>query len=676
MLVLSCNHTVTETYFELESPDGRLNLACFLDADSAFHYSLSHENKILIDTSGLGFRFENHDLLVEGWEVIGTEKSQHEEDWEMPWGEQRLVENEWNQLVVNLKSGNRQFDLEFRLFNDGLGFRYHFPHQENWQEAVVEEELTEFVLKGNPTTWWIPGDWDSYEHLYQTTSLSEIDALEMAKHPSLINSTIPLNAVNTPVTMRTKEGLHLSLHEAALLDFPGMTLELQKDGKTLKSALVGNSRGLPTAKIKFPFSTPWRTVQVARSAAELYDSRMILNLNAPNRLGDVSWIKPTKYVGIWWEMHLAKSSWDLATGKHGATTSHAKELIDFAHQHGIGAMLVEGWNTGWERWIGFPDREGVFDFVTPYPDYDLEEVLRYGKEKGVELIMHHETSAAVRTYAAQMDTAYGLMNRLGIHTVKSGYVGPIIPEGEHHHGQWMVNQYQMALEKAGEYEVAVNAHEPIKPTGLRRTYPNAISREGVRGQEFNAWAADGGNPPEHLTIVPFTRGLAGPIDFTPGIFQLNLEPYKENKIQTTLAHQLALYVIIYSPIQMVPDLIENYEGHPAFQFIEEVAVDWEQSQTLNAEIGDYIVVARQERGGQRWFLGGISDENARELVVQSDFLEKGKIYDVKMYRDGARAFSGMDLADCEIKSMTLTGGEPFGLKLAAGGGTAMTIVPQ
>jgi hypothetical protein len=384
-----------------------------------------------------------------------------------------------------------------------------------------------------------------------------------------------------------------------------------------------------------------------------------------------------KYVGIWWEMHMGTRTWDYASGNHGATTEHAKELIDFAAENNIGGLLVEGWNTGWERWIGFPDREGVFDFITPYPDYDLREVVEYGDKKGVQLIMHHETSAAPRTYDQQMDTAYALMESLNIHSVKTGYVGKIIPEGEYHHGQWMVNHYRRALEKGAAHQIAINAHEPIKDTGIRRTLPNAISREGLRGQEFNAWASDGGNPPEHLPIVAFTRMLAGPIDFTPGIFNISLDPHKpDNQINTTLAHQLGLYVVIYSPIQMAADLIENYEGVNAFQFIRDVGVDWEQSKVLDGEVGDFVVIAREERNTGNWFVGGIADENGKETTVAFDFLPEGETFMASIYRDSPNAHFRDNPTACDITSQEIKKGDELDIRMAPGGGFAISLLKK
>jgi len=450
--------------------------------------------------------------------------------------------------------------------------------------------------------------------------------------------------------MRTVDGLHLSFHEANLTDYSGMTLKVDKEKLLMQTELVGSGRFGYKVKRRLPFKTPWRTIQISEDAAGLIESKLIVNLNEPNKLGNVTWFKPMKYVGIWWEMHLGKSSWDMASGKHGATTENAKEFINFAAENNIGGLLIEGWNKGWEHWIGFEDREGVFDFITPYHDYDLYEVVRYAKQKGVKIIMHHETSAAPRSYEQNLDTAYSLMNRLDIHSVKTGYVGKIIPKGEYHHGQWMVNHYRNVLETAAKYKVAINAHEPIKATGLRRTYPNAISREGLRGQEFNAWASDGGNPPEHLPIVAFTRMLAGPVDFTPGVFNIKLKPYKENnQINTTLAHQLALYIVIYSPIQMACDLIENYKNQPAFQFIRDVGINWEQTKVLNGEVGEYVTIAREERDTGNWFVGSISDEQKRSITIDFSFLDENKTYKAVIYRDGKEAHWNNNPTDIKIE---------------------------
>jgi len=552
------------------------------------------------------------------------------------------------------------------------------------------DENTEFQLMGDHTAWWAPGDWDIYEHLYNTTRVSQIDAISKRNHPNLAQTYIPENAVNTPFTLRADNGVHMTFHEANLTDYADMTLKVDNSTFKLTSELVGSDRLGYKVKRALPFKTPWRALIIADKATALIESKMILNLNEPNKLGDVSYFKPKKYVGIWWEMHIGKSTWDYAgsqdmntwsilanlkpTGKHGATTANAKRYIDFASKNNITGLLVEGWNVGWEHWIGFEDREGVFDFVTPYPDYDLKEVVRYGNEKGVELIMHHETSAAPRTYDQQMDTAYKLMQSLGIHSVKTGYVGKIIPKGEYHHGQWMVQHYRRALEAGAKYQVAVNAHEPIKDTGIRRTYPNAIAREGLRGQEFNAWATDGGNPPEHLPIIAFTRMLAGPIDFTPGVFEIGLPTKPNNQINTTLAQQLALYVVIYSPVQMACDLPENYDGKPALQFIRDVGVDWDRTELLNGEVGDFVTIARQERGTGNWFLGSITDEQAREIAITFDFLDEGKTYKASVYKDGADAHFRTNPTSIEIEQMEIKKGDSKTFHLAEGGGLAISLI--
>lgn len=664
---------------KITSPDGNLILSVFCTANEQPAYLLYHNEQLLIDTSTLGFDLKDAAPLGKNMAIKEATRREIDETWEMPWGEQREVRNHYNELIVTLEEllpPKRHFDMIFRVYDDGLAFRYEFSEQDSLGEVTILEERTRFQLPADHECWWIPGDWDIYEHLYTRSRVSEINAISKRNHPNLAQTTIPHNAVNTPVTLRTAEGLHLSFHEAELTDYAGMTLRVDTATLSLESCLVGSDRLGYKVQRQTPFRTPWRTIQVGEKATDLLDSRLIVNLNEPNQLGDVEWFKPTKYMGIWWEMHLGKSSWDQASGKHGATTENAKRHIDFAAEHGIGALLVEGWNTGWERWIGFEDREGVFDFTTPYDDYDLEEVVRYGREKGVDLVMHHETSAAPRTYAERLDTAYQLMERLGIHAVKTGYVGKIIPKGEYHHGQWMVNHYRQVLETGAEHQVAINAHEPIKATGLRRTYPNAISREGLRGQEFNAWAADGGNPPNHLPTVAFTRMLAGPIDYTPGIFNIKLAPYKpDNQVNTTLAHQLALYVVLYSPIQMVPDLIESYEGQPAFQFIQDVGVDWEQSRSINGEVGEYVTIAREERSTGHWFVGSITNEQARELSVPLDFLRDGPTYLATLYLDASDAHWDDNPTAAVIEQYLVQSDDVLQLPLASGGGAAVSLVP-
>jgi hypothetical protein len=691
MLIVSACSTTHSA--KVLSPDENIEVQFFIDNDGQAAYTIYHKGQSVIDTSYLGFEFTNLPPIGKNLRIVRTSKKSLSEKWEMPWGEQRLVNNTYNELDVVLQEESetqRFFSIAFRVYNDGVGFRYSFPKQDAMDEVLIADEKTQFNLTGDHTCWWIPGDWDIYEHLYNKSLFSEIDALSKRNHPNLAQTYIPVNAVNTPVTMKTNEGLYLSFHEAALVNYSGLTLEIDTDNMSMRSNLVGSENHKHKVKVSTPFSTPWRTIQIAEKAGDLIESKLIVNLNEPNKLGDVSWIKPTKYVGIWWEMHLGKSTWDYAAtqdmstyigakpyGKHGATTENTKRYIDFAAANGIGAVLVEGWNTGWEYWIGTDDREGIFDFVTPYPDYNVDELVYYAKTKGVRLIMHHETSAAVTTYEQQLDTAYAFMQHHGMDMVKTGYVGTIIPKGEYHHGQWMVNHYMNVLQTAANYKVAVNSHEPIKATGLRPTYPNDVSREGLRGQEFNAWATDGGNPPSHLPTVAFTRMLAGPIDFTPGIFNIKMDPYRpDNQINTTLAQQLALYVVIYSPLQMAADLPEHYDGHPAFQFIRDVGVDWEKSIVLNGEVGQYVTIARQERNSERWFVGSITNEESRDITISTDFLKPNVKYKATIYADGDDAHWDNNPTSYKIDSLVVDSESELNLSLAPGGGVAISFIQQ
>ena len=692
-LLASCEEEKLNT--KVVSPNESNLIEFFLNERGTPMYTVSHNGAMVIDTSAMGFEFKDQETLKGGLNLLDVSLNSQDETWQMPWGEQREVRNHYNGMVVSLQeteSPNRKLNIHFKAYDDGIGFRYEFLAQEDRDSIIIMEEHTEFQLTGDHTTWWIPGDWDIYEQLYNTTKVSEIDATTKRDHPNLAATYIPENAVNTPVTMRSDDGLHLTFHEANLTDYAGMTLKVDNETLKLTSDLVHSDRLGHAVKTALPAVTPWRTIQIADRAGDLIESRLIENLNEPNKLGDVSWFTPMKYVGIWWEMHLGLSTWDLeatqdmntfatlgkeqVSVKHGATTENTKRYIDFAAANGFGGVLVEGWNTGWNYWIGFEDREGVFDFVTPYSDYNLDELSAYAKNKGVEIIMHHETSAAPRTYEQQMDSAYALMQKHGMHSVKSGYVGKIIPKGEYHHGQWMVNHYRKALEKAANYQVAVNAHEPIKATGLRRHLPNAISREGLRGQEFNAWATDGGNPPEHLPIVAFTRMLAGPIDFTPGVFEIGLPQKPENQINTTLAQQLALYVVIYSPIQMACDLPQNYEGRPALQFIRDVGVDWEQSIVLNGEVGDFVTIAREERETGNWFIGGITDENSREVTIDFDFLPEGKTFKAALYRDADDSHYKDNPQALQIEQMEVKNGDSQKIRLAPGGGFAISLIAK
>ncbi len=676
----------------LVSPNENVFLEFSLDVNGKPQYEVLFKNKTIIKNSTLGFDFEKSKSFSDNFEIISSATKEFNETWQMPWGEQLDVVNNYNELRVELQEKSdlkRKLNIVFKVYTDGVGFRYEFPKQDNFKEALITEENTQFNLTEDYKTFWIPGDWDIYEHLYSTTKLSEIDAKNYKVNSALAQTSIPENAVNTPVTLVGKDGIHLSFHEAALVDYSGMTLKVDTENLSFKSSLVGSRNTTYKVKRILPFNTPWRTIQIAENAPDLIESNLIVNLNEPNKLGDVSWFKPMKYTGVWWEMHLGKSSWDYgmemvdgkwadtgkAHGKHGATTENVKRFIDFSAKNNIGGVLVEGWNTGWERWIGFEDREGVFDFVTPYPDYNFDEISKYAKSKGVEIIMHHETSAATETYEKQQDVAYALMQKYGMHAVKSGYVGKILPKGEYHHGQYMVNQYNNAAIKAAKYQVAVNAHEPIKATGLRRTYPNIISREGLRGQEFNAWSADGGNPPEHLPIVAFTRMLAGPIDYTPGIFNIKFDEFKkENQVNTTLAHQLALYVVIYSPVQMAADLVEHYEANPKpLQFIKDVGVDWSETKVLDGEVGGFVTIARKERKTGNWFLGSISDENSREIEVDFSFLNDNQVYEAKIYKDGKAAHWDDNPLDIEFQTIEVKKNTKLKFHLAEGGGLAISM---
>ncbi len=674
----SCAKLGCNTNINITSPSGNTMVEFILSNSGEPAYTVKYFNKVIIDTSFLGFKLKDAPPIKGGFKILSSETDSLDETWEQPWGEQRLVQNHYHELTVHLQEKNanqRQMNIVFRVFDDGIGFRYVFPKQEQMKEAVILEENTQFNLTGNHECWWIPGDWDSYEHLYHHTRISEIDALSLPD-AGISQSAIMENAVNTPLTMKTADGYYISIHEANLTDYAGMTLIADTTHLIFTSGLVGSERLGYAVKRELPFSTPWRTIQLAKSPGDLISSRIILNLNEPNKLGDVSWVKPAKYDGIWWEMHLNKTAWDMEGGNHGATTENAKRYIDFAAKNNLQAVLVEGWNTGWGNINKTENREGVFDFVTPYADYNLDEVVKYAHDKGIEIIMHHETSAAPLTYMHQMDTAYRLMQKLNLHYAKLGFVGKILPEGEHHHGQWMINNYRHILETAAKYKIALDIHEPIKQTGLRRTYPNLLSEEGLRGQEFNAWSKDGGNPPEHLTIIPFTRMLAGPIDYTPGIFNITLKPYRpNNRVNTTLAQQLALNLIIYSPVQMAADLPENYEGNPAFQFIRDVAVDWEQTKVLDGEIGKYITIARQQRSSDNWFVGTITGKNARKVDLKFDFLDKDKIYNATIYKDGKDADWQTNPTSITIEKKQVTNKSEITIDLARGGGAAISLIP-
>ncbi len=673
----------SRTQLQLTSPDGRIAATVALDDRSILYYTVKRDGNEVVGYSPLAFEFEDAPGPERGQrivECVGPELQV--QDYELPWGEQHWVHDEAQVGRLELLDvWDHRWSVEFRVMDDGVAFRTHFHQREDRDSITVLEELSAINLTGNPEAWWIPGDWDSYELLYQNTRLDEIDAFAAWDSTAIISTTVKENAIATPATFRYDDGLHVALHEAALYDYPEITLKRTERG--LVTDLVG------AARVRLPFSTPWRTITLSDDAGGLLESTMALDLNAPqveDPTGhDWKWVRPMKYVGIWWEMHLDKSSWSLwntdergepivgdAHGRHGATTENARRYIDFAAAHGFDGVLVEGWNTGWERWIGFDDREGVFDFVTPYPDYDVRGLALYAESQGVQLIAHHETSAAVTTYDAQLDTAYAQMAALGQRAVKTGYVGPIIPRGEHHHGQWMVQHYQRTVETAARHGVALNIHEPIKDTGIRRTWPNLLSREGARGQEFNAWGRNGGNPIDHNATLAFTRLLAGPMDFTPGAVHLSLDPWRPaNRIPTTLGGQLGLYVVFYSPLQMACDLPEHYEREPVFvDFLEHVAVDWEWTDVLSGEVGEFAVVARQERGGDRVFIGGINAEAPRTVEEPLGFLERvghdGR-WELLLWEDGAEGI---------VKTKrTVSATDTLVLELASGGGFAGFAYP-
>ena len=686
IVISSCAMKETTT---VSSPNEAINLEFSLSDDGAPRYTVSLDGAAIIDTSGLGYEFEDQPPLTGNMEITSVEHNAHDESRETVWGEQREIRNHYNELLVKLQEQSephRSLAIRFRVFNSGVGFRYEFPEQEAFPDSVhIMREHTEFRLTGDHTAWWIPADYDSYEYNYETTRVSEIDASRWASENQRVDRQIDnFRAVNTPVTMRTDDGIYLSFHEANLTDYAGMTLAI-KDSLTLESELVPWPDGVKV-RTKAPFRSPWRTVQIARTPAGLRTSAMILNLNEPNKIEDTSWITPMKYTGIWWEMHVGKSGWGMQQAvdesfgnkqavPHGATTENAKRYIDFNQRAGIPGLLIEGWNTGWEYWGA--DTVGFFDFTTPYPDFDLQEVARYARDHDVHLIGHHETSGQAAHYETRLEKAFKLYQDVGIHAVKTGYAGGIVPKDQYHHGQYMVRHYRKVVETAAKYQIAVNAHEPIKDTGIRRTWPNMMTREGVRGMEYNAWSD--GTPPEHTTILPFTRGLAGPIDYTPGIFDIQFDTYRDKEqVHSTLANQLALYVVLYSPMQMAADMPENYlrdDGtfHPMFRFIRDVAVDWQESHYLDSKIGDYVTVARKARDSGQWFLGSVTDEQERTLNVPLTFLDEGTSYQATIYRDGPDADWKTNPTDYKIETKTVTAGTTLNLRLAPGGGTAISF---
>ncbi|HEX9425001.1 MAG TPA: glycoside hydrolase family 97 protein [Pyrinomonadaceae bacterium] len=684
----------------VKSPDGKLSLSFGLSGDGEPTYTLSIDGKPVVQKSRLGIELKEQPGLTKGFTIVKAEPSQMDETWAPVWGEEKQIRNHYRELAVTLQQASvnsRRMIIRFRLFDDGLGFRYEFPEQNELKYFTVSDEKTEFNLTGDHKTFWIPGDYDTNEYAYSTTRLSEIDATKgKAAQEIAFRWVIPANAVQTPLMMKTSEGLYINIHEAALVNYPAMDLLIDNlaDKQTfrLSSHLVPDAVG-NKAYLQAPAKTPWRTIVVSDKAADILASRLILNLNEHSKIQDVSWIKPQKYVGIWWEMHVGKASWNYAdvgnikladtdwaglkpNGKHGATTANTKRYIDFAAQHGFDGVLVEGWNVGWEDWFG-NWKEDVFDFVTPYPDFNVNELQEYASAKHVKLIMHHETSASVTNYERRMDEAIRFMKQHGYDSVKTGYVGRIIPRGEHHDGQWMVNHYIRVAEKMAQNRIMLDAHEPVRPTGLHRTYPNWLACEAARGNEFNAWSV--GNPPEHETILPFTRLMGGPMDYTPGIFQIKLNSYqpgKKEQVHTTLAKQLALYVTMYSPLQMAADLPGNYERFmDAFQFIKDVPVDWDDTRILEAEPGDYLAIARKAKNKDEWYIGSITDEQPRASNIPLSYLTPKRWYVATLYADAANAHWENNPMAYQIQNFLVNDQTRLKINLASGGGAAISLKP-
>ncbi|MXV52256.1 glycoside hydrolase family 97 protein [Pedobacter sp. HMF7647] len=677
----------------ITSPDKNLTLKFELQSNGVPSYQLTYKNKQVIKPSTLGIETKDVPSFLDGFTISKTEQSTFDETWSPVWGEQKEIRNHYNELLVTLAQKaveSREIRIRFRLFNDGLGFRYEFPEQKNLTYFVIKEEKTQFALSGDHKAFWLPGDYDTQEYSTVTSNLSEVRGkMKAAVTPNASQTPFSPTGLQTPLMMKSKDGLYINIHEAALVDYSCMSLNLDDKNFVLQSWLTPDAQG-NKGYLQAPTQSPWRTIVVSDKAGDILLSKLILNLNEPTKFKDVSWIKPIKYVGVWWEMITGKSTWSYAdvpsvklgetdysklkpNGTHAANTQHVKEYIDFAAQNGLDAVLVEGWNVGWEDWFG-KSKDYVFDFVTPYPDFDVKELHRYAASKGIKIIMHHETSGSVRNYERHLDTAYKFMVENGYNAVKSGYVGNIIPRGEYHYGQWLVNHYLYTIQKAAEYKIMVNAHEAIRPTGLSRTYPNLIGNESARGTEYEAF---GGNNADHTTILPFTRLMGGPMDYTPGIFQTKVSAYNPQNtsfVHTTLAHQLALYVTMYSPLQMAADLPETYNKHmDAFQFIKDVAVDWDNTWVIEAEPGDYITLVRKAKSKEEWYLGSITDENSRIANVTFEFLPKGKTYEAIIYADGKDASFDKNPQSYAIRKLKVNSKTVLKQFVAPGGGFAISI---
>jgi len=678
---------------KVQSPSKSLTVNFGLDNEGKPNYYVTLKDKKVVNQSFLGLKLKDGTDFTKGFTVENSNTSTFDEVWKPVLGEQSAIRNNYNELVITLvqKANDKKLSIIFRVFDEGVAFRYSFPKQPNLNYFVISDEVSEFNLTGNHKSFWIPGDFDSQEYEYNETLLSDIDTQKLNLNNGIgVKSISGKHVVQSPLMMKSKDGVYLNIFEAAVVDYPVMHLNLDTKTFGFTSLLVPNAIG-DKAYLRTPSVSPWRTIIISTDARDILNSKMILNLNEPSKIEDTSWIKPMKYVGIWWEMHVGKSTWDyagsqnaqntesrelIASGKHGATTENTMRYIDFAAKHGFDGVLVEGWNVGWEDWFG-NWKEDVFDFVTPYPDFDLKVVNDYAKSKGVKMIMHHETSGSVANYERHLDRAMDLMKQYGYPAVKSGYVGKIIPRGEFHDGQTMVNHFNFVAKRMADNKLMVNSHESSRPTGYHRTYPNYIAAEAARGNEFNAWS--NGNPPMHETILPFTRLLGGPMDYTPGIFEIKMSFYdktKKEQVHTTLAKQLALYVTMYSPLQMAADLPENYEKHlDAFQFIKDVPADWQETKYIEAEPGDYITVARKDKNSEKWFLGAITDENARQTEIILDFLSPNKKYEAVIYQDGKDADWEKNPKSYAIKTIQVTSKSKIKLLLAKGGGTAISFKP-
>ena len=680
---------------QLTSPNGELTMQFSLKEDGTPTYKLTYKNQEVIKESSLGFHLKNDKKsLLDDFKITDTNTSTFDETWQPVWGEVKEIRNHYNQLKVTLTQNetDRIMVVNFRLFDDGLGFRYEFPTQKNLVYFTIEEERTQFAMTGDHTAFWIPGDYDTQEYDYTESKLTEIRSkFDAAVTDNASQEQFSKTGVQTALMMKTDNGIYINLHEAALVNYSCMSLDLDDKNLVFQSHLTPDAVG-DKGYLQAPTHSPWRTIMVSDDARDILASKLTLNLNEPCAIEDTSWIKPVKYIGVWWEMITGKSSWsytnDLPSvklgetdyskvtpnGTHAANNTKVKRYIDFAAEHGFDGVLVEGWNEGWEDWFG-QSKDYVFDFVTPYPDFDVEEIHAYAKSKGVKMIMHHETSSSVRNYERHMDEAYQFMKDNGYDAVKSGYVGNILPRGEHHYSQWIVNHYQYAIEKAAEYKIMVNAHEAVRPTGICRTYPNLIGNESARGTEFQAF---GGSKPNHVTILPFTRLIGGPMDYTPGIFEMDiskLNPNNNSHVNSTIANQLALYVTMYSPLQMAADLPEHYEQFmDAFQFIKDVAVDWEDSIYLEAEPGDYITVARKAKGTNNWFIGNVNGKESRTSTIKLDFLDKGKTYTATIYADAKDADYKTNPQAYKISTKKVTSKSKISQLSVPAGGFAISII--